>query len=70
MHHTLGDGVLLLEVTADQPRVIIQSQAPVTLPVTIRGVMGDCTYEGQSSMIATASGYCENGIVRLIIEEN
>lgn len=70
LHHTLGDGVLMLEVTADQPRVIIQSQAPITLPVKIKGTMEDCTLSGESSMIASASGYCENGIVYLVIEEN
>uniref|UniRef100_A0A7C4Q581 SbsA Ig-like domain-containing protein n=1 Tax=Bellilinea caldifistulae TaxID=360411 RepID=A0A7C4Q581_9CHLR len=70
LHYSLGDGVLTLEVTQETPRVILQPQSTITLPVTIRGVTGDCTYEGQSSMIATASGYCENGIVRLIIEEN
>ncbi len=70
LHHRLGDGVLLLEVTEDRPRVVLRSQSPVTLPVTLMGTMGDCTLSGESSMIASASGYCENGIVRLIIEEN
>lgn len=70
LHHTLGDGVLLLEVTGDQPRVVIGSQSPITLPVTISGTIGDCTFAGKSTMTASASGYCENGIVRLIIEEN
>ncbi|GAP09307.1 hypothetical protein BECAL_00449 [Bellilinea caldifistulae] len=70
LHHTLGDGVLLLEVSEDKPQVIIQSQNPVTLPVTINGTVGDCSLSGESSMIASASGYCENGIVHLIIEEN
>jgi len=70
LHYSLGDGVLTLEVTQETPRVILQPQSAITLPVTIRGVMDDCTSEGQSSMIATASGYCENGIVHLIIEED
>ncbi len=70
LHHTLGDGVLQLEVTDDQPQVVIRSPSPVTLPVTISGTMGDCTFSGETSMTASASGYCENGIVRLVIEEN
>lgn len=70
LHYSLGDGVLLLEVSEDQPRVLLQAQSPITLPVTIQGSMGGCTLSGESSMTASASGYCENGIVRLIIEEN
>ncbi len=70
LHHSLGDGVLVLEVTEDTPRVILKAQNPITMPVRMRGTMEDCTFSGESSMTATASGFCENGIVHLIIEEN
>lgn len=68
--HNLGDGVLTLVVTSGEPDFAIQSQGSASMPVTISGSMDDCTLQGESSMTASASGFCRGGVVYLTIQEN
>ncbi len=70
LQHSLGDGVLTLEVTSGAPDFTIQSQGTVSLPVSISGSLDECTLQGESSTIASASGFCRGGVVYLTIQEN
>lgn len=70
LKHSLGDGVLTLVATSGAPDFAIQSQGTVSLPVTISGSVDNCTLQGESSMIASASGFCRGGVVYLTIQEN
>jgi hypothetical protein len=69
MTHFLHAGQLVL--TAVDDNGTIQSLTSPSIPYSMEGKMGDkCSLTGQGSMMPSAHGHCENGVVTLIIEEN
>ena len=70
--HILHAGMLNLNVQSgsDQEEAAISSIAPISIPYEMQGVMKDCSLEMQGTMMASASGYCEDGTVYLIITED
>ena len=70
--HILHSGMLNLNVqaAADEGEVAVSSTAPITIPYEMQGVIKDCSMEMAGNMIASASGYCEDGTVYLIITED
>ena len=70
--HILHAGMLNLNVQSgsDQEEAAISSIAPISIPYEMQGVMGDCSLDMQGTMMASASGYCEDGTVYLIITED
>jgi hypothetical protein len=66
--HFLHQGWLLLNVD-DSGNIVSVAANPI--PVSMEGRMSDeCTLTGEGSMIPSAHGSCEAGVVSLIIEEN
>ncbi len=69
MTHFLHQGQMLLMIVDDQGT--IASQGSPSIPYTMEGRMTDvCALTGQGSMIPSAHGSCENGVVSLFINEN
>ena len=65
----LHQGWLVLSVVDDNGT--IQSSAANPIPVTMEGRMSvECTLTGEGTMMPSAHGSCEAGVVSLIIEEN
>jgi hypothetical protein len=69
--HTLDDGLLNLMVVGDDPSsTAIESVEGTAIPYTMEGAMGPCTLSGGGTMSPSAYGYCQDGIVYLIITED
>jgi hypothetical protein len=69
--YTLDDGLLNLMVVGDDPSsTAIESVEGTAIPYTMEGAMGPCTLSGGGTMSPSAYGYCQDGIVYLIITEN
>ena len=70
--HILRQGFLYLNAQASEGEgeVAIASSQPISLNYEMMGVMGDCSLEMQGKMLASASGYCEDGTVYLTIIED
>lgn len=69
INHFLHEGWLQLSVT-DENGTIASVGSP-SLTYTMEGKMSDeCTLEAEGSMMPSAHGSCEAGVVNLFIEEN
>ena len=70
--HILQHGgiALLTSFETEKGDCSITTAAPQTLTYEYMGVVGPCAVEAEGSMILTAEGYCEDGIVYLTITED
>lgn len=69
--HSLHDGVLSLMVEqGEDGSSFIQAVEGVSIPYEMKGSMGPCSLTGQGEMSPYAEGYCDGGVVYLIIKEN
>jgi len=68
--HTLADGVLNLALRGEGASSSIEGVGAAPIPYTMSGTMGPCSLEGGGEMIPSAYGFCENGVVYLIITED
>lgn len=67
--HFLHQGWLTLKVADDNGT--IQSEGSPSLTYTMEGRMSDeCTLNAEGTMMPSAHGSCENGVVSLFIDEN
>jgi hypothetical protein len=69
--HILNDGLLFLTVQEGTGGVYpVESSAGLPMPYTMEGTMGPCSIQGGGEMKPSASGFCEDGVVYLVIEED
>ena len=66
-HGSIG---LLISTETDKGDCAITTAAPQTIPYEYMGVVGTCSVDAQGEVILSASGYCEDGIVYLVITED
>lgn len=69
INHFLHHGQMVLMVVDDAGTIESQGSPPLTY--SMEGAMGaECTLTGQGTMLPSAHGSCENGVIRLFIDEN
>jgi len=68
--HTLEDGVLNLALRGEGASSSIEGVGAAPIPYTMSGTMGPCSLEGGGQMVPSAYGFCEDGVVYLIIAED
>ena len=69
--HSLHDGVLNLMIEqGEDGAAFIQAVEGVSIPYEMNGAMGPCSLTGAGEMSPYAEGFCEEGVVYLIIKED